>query len=644
MPFEDQGPVRAVERGARTARAGRVSCDDVAVPLLPMLAVASAAPLDPAAYPILAAELAPAGPVVVDTTALTLDDGVTVHAGVLEGNVAVFTFGRVALGQDVQVTGSRPFALLSHGELVLAATLDARASGIDGGPGGAAGGTCGIGGGLGGGRGNANGAGGGGFGGAGGDSDNDAAGGAPYGDLRVLLEGGSGGGGGRRDDCPNPLGGGGGGAVELGARGRLTIEATGLVLANGARGESDGNPTGGDGGGGGSGGAILLHGNGGSSCVGALRANGGLGGEGGGTTWPDAGGGGGGRILTLGIVTTGCAMEASGGAGGTSGQVDARPGGAGSVLNLDLDQDGDGFSILADGDCDDFDPAISPGAVEVTCNGVDEDCSGATPDSPPDGDGDGITRCGGDCDDTAFGVNPGAAEIACDAVDQNCNGFGDERPDGDNDGANACDDCDDADPSSFPGAPEIACDGVDQDCDRFDLEPPDGDADGVALCDGDCDDAATGVHPGAAEIPCNGIDEDCDPTTPDGPDADDDGYAGCTDDCDDADPARNPGATEIPGDGIDQDCDGSDAEVVETGATDTAEAPETGDPPLDTGEAGEAGAVLVGPGGGDPGCGCGAVRAPGLLVLLPALLAQVSRNRRRLAHSAARNVASNGGA
>jgi len=46
----------------------------------------------------------------------------------------------------------------------------------------------------------------------------------------------------------------------------------------------------------------------------------------------------------------------------------------GNVLADDLD--GDGYAV-ADGDCDDGDPAIHPGAAEV-CNGIDDDCDGTT--------------------------------------------------------------------------------------------------------------------------------------------------------------------------------------------------------------------------------------------------------------------------
>ena len=41
-----------------------------------------------------------------------------------------------------------------------------------------------------------------------------------------------------------------------------------------------------------------------------------------------------------------------------------------------------------------------------------------------DGDGDGWTVGEGDCDDGDGSIYPGAAEIPCDGIDSNCNGVG----------------------------------------------------------------------------------------------------------------------------------------------------------------------------------------------------------------------------
>jgi len=105
----------------------------------------------------------------------------------------------------------------------------------------------------------------------------------------------------------------------------------------------------------------------------------------------------------------------------------------------EADGDGDGFT-LSEGDCDDADAAVSPGAEEV-CDGVDNNCDGSVDEGVtevwyPDADGDG------------FGADDAPTE-AC------------SRPDGHVPSAT---DCNDADALVFPGALEV-CDGVDTDCD-----------------------------------------------------------------------------------------------------------------------------------------------------------------------------------
>jgi putative metal-binding protein/hemolysin type calcium-binding protein len=85
------------------------------------------------------------------------------------------------------------------------------------------------------------------------------------------------------------------------------------------------------------------------------------------------------------------------------------------------DGDGDGFSSVAD--CNDANPAIHPGAVDIPENGVDEDCSGA--DAPVlDRDGDGFP-VPLDCNDSDRNVHPGAIEIRGNRVDENCDGKAD---------------------------------------------------------------------------------------------------------------------------------------------------------------------------------------------------------------------------
>jgi hypothetical protein len=326
---------------------------------LTAVTAALAAPLDPLDYPSLGARLAPLGVVVVDTASglLTTDDGA--YLGVSAGEVVVFTFDEIDLGVDLTATGPRPFALLSKGDLVVRSTIDVSGQYQAGGPGGGAGGGPEQ---PGRGPGGGDARGGGGFGGAGGGY-NDK-GGLTYGDLRVQLVGGSGGGG----DNDQP-GGGGGGAVELGARGRLTL--TGDIRADGGEGD-----------GGGSGGGVLLHGVGGA-CDGSVVARGG--------PRLTGGGGGGGRVLVLGLDTP-CEVDIEGFEAGF--QVSGLDG----VSEYDPDPDRDGDGATQSQDCDDFDPGASPSGAEVECNGADDDCDPATTDDP-DGDGDGVGACT-DCDDT----------------------------------------------------------------------------------------------------------------------------------------------------------------------------------------------------------------------------------------------------
>ncbi len=271
--------------------------------------------------------------------------------------------------------------------------------------------------------------------------------------------------------------------------------------------------------------------------------------------------------------------------------------------DVNLDQDGDTFAP-ADGDCDDADDAIFPGALE-SCDEIDSDCDGSLVDGSPDLDQDGLPDCvdddadgdsygGDDCDDADPDVHPGAAE-ECDLIDSDCDGsLVDEEADLDGDGLPDCadsdsdgdghtilgGDCDDADPAVHPAATED-CDGFDSDCDGSivddfgdldadgtpDCIDPDVDGDGTLTAD-DCNDLDAVIYPGAPEF-CDATDSDCDfdlidaftdtdgDGEPDCIDADDDGD-GSPDsvDCADLDPSVHPGASESC-DGDDTDCDGS---------------------------------------------------------------------------------------
>lgn len=138
------------------------------------------------------------------------------------------------------------------------------------------------------------------------------------------------------------------------------------------------------------------------------------------------------------------------------------------------DADGDGaVSHVAGGDCDDTDPAVRPGAAEIPLNFVDDNCNGRTDEvgdvqsaDTEDRDLDQVTIAAGDCNDLDPAVHPGAVELCGDGLDNDCDRVAD-RSGGAT--ATACNPFDPAAPQDIPldplsfveGAPAIAFrDGV----------------------------------------------------------------------------------------------------------------------------------------------------------------------------------------
>ncbi|MCP5463423.1 MAG: putative metal-binding motif-containing protein [Deltaproteobacteria bacterium] len=230
------------------------------------------------------------------------------------------------------------------------------------------------------------------------------------------------------------------------------------------------------------------------------------------------------------------------------------------------DNDGDGYP--SDEDCDDNDPDVNPGADEICDDGVDNDCDGLVDEgcggsgNGSDDDGDGYNEQQGDCDDTDASINPGAEEVCDDNTDNDCDGDIDEGcddsgndTDDDGDGYTENEgDCDDSDANINPDMFDICGDGIDQDCSGNDRQCAvevcndqiDNDEDGLA----DCEDPSCDTW-----YECNGVgpEEICD----DGLDNDSDGSA----DCDDADCMFDTscvasGSESACGDGIDNDGDG----------------------------------------------------------------------------------------
>ncbi len=236
--------------------------------------------------------------------------------------------------------------------------------------------------------------------------------------------------------------------------------------------------------------------------------------------------------------------------------------GADAGNGLNVDADGDGYWLGVD--CNDANPAVHPGAVEILFNGEDDDCDATTIDNPViDGDGDGYDSTV-DCNDSDPNINPGMTEVLENGIDDDCNPatpdvtrtldfVADIQPvftancvgcHGSVDPAAGLDlslgvACDNLSNGGYVTVGDRAASLLDQkiaaggsmspyvsliEAERIGAwidqgaacPPPVIDVDGDGYdATVDCDDTNPNVNPGMSEIPENGIDDDCNPATPD---------------------------------------------------------------------------------------------------------------------------------
>ena len=135
--------------------------------------------------------------------------------------------------------------------------------------------------------------------------------------------------------------------------------------------------------------------------------------------------------------------------------------------------------------------ALAGCSKDTGSTGTDSGAAGGGTDA----DGDGWTVEEGDCEDDNDAVNPGAAEV-CDAIDNDCD-YGTDEGEGDQAPSGAVDWYADADGDGYGDAalPVSAC-----------AAPKGHVADAT-----DCDDTAANANPGITTETCNdGVDNDCD--------------------------------------------------------------------------------------------------------------------------------------
>jgi len=225
--------------------------------------------------------------------------------------------------------------------------------------------------------------------------------------------------------------------------------------------------------------------------------------------------------------------------------------------------------------CDPLPPRSSD---DLTCDGLDDDCDGATDDDyVPYVCGTGVCEQQSTCVDGVEECSPGTPtgiDDDCDGLDNNCNGVCDENyTTTDTCGTGPCErfyQCNCGTEFCNPGTPispsDTTCNNVDDDCDGAvdDDYVPTTCGHGVCQRQSTCVDGVESCTPGSAtgtDEDCNGIDEDCDGIA-------DDGYppficgvgacqrqSTCIGGIEDCQPGT-PAPAEICVNGIDDDCNG----------------------------------------------------------------------------------------
>ena len=128
------------------------------------------------------------------------------------------------------------------------------------------------------------------------------------------------------------------------------------------------------------------------------------------------------------------------------------------AVDPDVDNDGD----LASTDCDDRNPAIRHGIVDIPDDGIDQDCDGADAVNL-DRDHDGGTAPATATTPTRRSAT-GTVDSPDDGIDQDCDGADAVNLDRDHDGENRPGDCNDANPAIRHGARDIPGNAIDEDC------------------------------------------------------------------------------------------------------------------------------------------------------------------------------------